>query len=933
MRYLHKRSEFLKSRNETFTNEKLHNQIKSSSLINETFENNITWGESLLGRLINSTIRVAKIYVKTALISRQISALETALNDLLVICRTSEEERVKISLTKIQFLLEDIIKIVNSDESVESKVAKLLGDDNETNPGMIQTTINVIEKTEDVPDKEILIEKLKAFKESLKTLAENIDELPEDDEGEEAQAQGGEDTEEGGGKSISTQFQFSVITLFKSLIALHNVIKNKRVSAEGDETPETGFTKSKQVIYTDPKGRQMKAVVLSVDHPITGPGADKIFLTDDDVIDSTKSIEPKILIAIKNPKTDKIDITSKRILVDPKTLKNESFVFENADELKQKQIQAKTGWKKIQREYVNSNLASQIPLMEKLIKMRQQSDKSAFGLMRSLMKQVFANEKTEGKIISFQELIKENINILQTEFKTLPKVISLMSRIIMAFKNEMGLLQHLGEAQKPLESFINSYTKLKEIIPNLSEENPKEKPAEKEEVNPEKNESMRLFEADETQDEEGQDDEEESGDDDVKSAWREQFSEEEEKKYAVNEKSAQELQNAVDGNKKATINITDDKQYDKILEIVEIFGRAYRLYAVRRIPSGRPNMMISQKTFREYEYIGKGDNEPRWSEDAGPDGGPWAVVTTYEKWQNGVMKLLRNTEYRKFLANSEFVNTGPNQEKGSGPTLFQFINDMLNEGGEDSNFRQRRHRLLSKYFGANAKGLEDESGSGEPNENPPISTDDAGEPNVLTRLGSQKRFFEVKDIRDDYKNKFFILTGKDKISGQSLQLLTFFDIYPNPADLNNKKVLVMKFQQTAPSRKFKQSILTSYLDKQLNVDKKLKLSPDIFEFSASLPINIGVVEFERTKIFEINQVTKIKYLKARTLKTDNPKEIDFLVNKIEFVGYTKEDKKSLEAAISNRNDAKLLANDLDEGSILTYIKSDLGKNKFKLTKK
>lgn len=926
MRYLHNRSEFLKSRNETFTNEKLHNQIKSSSLINETFENNITWGESLLGRLINSTIRVAKIYVKTALISRQISALETALNDLLVVCRTSDEQRTKISLTKIQFLLEDLIKVVYSNESVESKVAKLLGDDNETNPGMVQTTINIVEQTEDVPDKEILIQKLKAFKEALKTLAENIDDLPEDeDEDEEGQGQDQdeEDTEEGGGKSLSAQFQFSVITLFKSLIALHNVIKNKRVSTEGDETPQTGFTKSKQVIYTDPKGRQLKAVVLSVDHPITGPGADNIFLTDDDVIDSTKSIEPKILIAIKNPKTDKIDITSKRILVDPKTLKNESFVFENAAELKQKEIYAKAGWKKIQKKYVVSNLASKIPLMEKIIQMRQQSDKSAFGLMRSLMKQVFANEKTEGKIISFQELIKENINILDTEFKALPKTISFMARIIMAFKNDMGLLQHLGEAQKPLESFINSYTKLREIMPNVPE------------AKPVKNESMRLFEADETQDEEGQDDEEESGNDDVKSAWKEQFSEEEEKKYAVNEKSAQELQNAVDGNKKAKIDISDDKQYDKILEIVEIFGRAYRLYAVLRIPSGRPNRMISAKTFDEYEYIGKGDTEPRWSEDAGPDGGPWAVITTYGKWQNGVMKLLRNTEYRKFLANSEFVNSGPNQEKGSGPTLFQFINDMLNESGEDSNFRQRRHRLLSKYFGANAKGLEDGSGSGEPNENPPISPEDAGEPNELTRLVSQKRFFELKDIKSggNSLNKFFILTGKDKISGQSLQLLTFFDIHPKPSDINNKNVLVMKFQQTAPSRKSKQSILTSYLDKQLNVDKKLTLSADIFEFAASLPINIGVVEFERTKIFEINQVTKIKYLKARTLKTDEPREIDFSVTKIEFVGYTKEDKKSVEAAISNKGDAKLLANDLDDASIITYIKSDLGKKKFNLVKK
>jgi len=957
MRYLHKRSEFLKSRSETFTNEKLHNQIKSSSLINETFENNISWGESLIGRLINSTIRVAKIYVKTGLILRQISALETALNDLLVLSRTSEEQRTKISSTKVQFLLEDIIKVVNSNESVKSKVAKLLGDDNSANPGMIQITINVVKESEDLPDKETLIQKLEDFKESLKTISENIDELPEqgedDEEGEEdknqEEGQSEEDGEDGDGqgveKSIPSQFQFSVITLFKSLISLSVTIKNKRVAIEGDTTSAVNLSKSQSVIYTDPKGRKIRALILSVDNPVIGTGPDKVFVTKDDQVDNAKKVTPKVQIIVKNPKTGKFDMGSNRILVDPKTLKKESFVFENSTEIKNKETHAKSAWKKIEKEYLASNLDSQVPLMEKFMEMRKQSDKSVFGLMKALMNQVFENEKTEGKIISFQDLIKENVNILQTEFKNLPKTISLMGRVIMAFKEDMGLLQSMGEAQKPLESFIKSYDSLKSLLPKLSTEKTQEKPVEKKEekgkVNNDKNESLRIFEAGENEDgqTQGEGQEDEGGEDEVKSAWRQQFTEEEEKKYAVNENSAQELQNAVDGNKKSKIDISDEKQYDKILEIVEIFGKAYRLYAVTVIPSGRPNGMISQKTFREYEFIGK-DGSPGssadWTEDRGPGYGPWAVVMTYQKWQDGVMKLLKNTQYRAFLANSEFVNSGPNQEKGSGPTLFQFINDMLNEGGEDSNFRQRRHRLLTKYFGANAGGLEDEAGSGNPNENPPVSPDDAGDPNTLTRLVCQKRFFEVRDIRQDkstFLNKFFIITGKDKVSGQALQLLTFFDFHPKPSDVNDKNVLVMKFQQTVPNKKSKQSIITSYLDKQINKDKNLKLSEDVFEFSAGLPINIGVVVFEKTRIFEINQITKIKYIRARTLKTDEPREIEIMVTKMEFVGYTKEDKKTLEYAVSNRGDEKLLQNDLDETTIITYIKSDLGKKKFNLLKK
>ena len=63
MRYLHKRNEFLLPQN-ILSSEKnfdVNQQIKTSSLINETFENDITWGGSMIGRLINSTIRRFKI--------------------------------------------------------------------------------------------------------------------------------------------------------------------------------------------------------------------------------------------------------------------------------------------------------------------------------------------------------------------------------------------------------------------------------------------------------------------------------------------------------------------------------------------------------------------------------------------------------------------------------------------------------------------------------------------------------------------------------------------------------------------------------------------------------------------------------------------------------------------------------------------------------
>jgi hypothetical protein len=944
MRYLLKRNEFLFEKNIKVENIDIKRDFKSSALIRETFENDLSWGGSLIGRLINSTLRVLKIYVKTARITFVIPQLRRALDDLLTICRTNEEQRAQLDNLTSQFLLDEIINVVNSSDSVEQKVAQLLGADNDTNPGLVRSTIIRIEKIEGFEDKDEVITKLEAFLEALRRIKEEIGDLPdtEDEEGEEEgegqdEGEGQGESEGGEGKSLSTQFQFSTITLFKALISLNLVFKNKRVSLEGDKSPAPVLAKSQQVLYTDPKGRQMKAVVLSVDHPVTGPGTDKIFLTKDDEIDSTKSIKPKVLIAIKNPKTGKIDMASKRVLVDATTLKKESVIFENAAEIKENELHAKAAWKKIQKEYVASNLASQVPLMEKLLEMRQQSDKSVSGIMKALMKQVFENEKTEGKIISFQDLIKENVNILQTEFKTLPKAISLMSRVIMAFKEDMGLLQSMGEAQKPLKSFIESYTKLKEILPKLSEEKPVEKKEE-----PKKNESLRLFEADEPEDDEPQgqsqdepQDETESGDDDVKTAWREQFTEEEEKKYKIDEKGARELQNAVSGEKAATIDVSDPAQYDRILEIVKIFGRAYKMYAVDVIPSGRPEGRISQKTFREYEYIGKeSSTRPEWTEDKGPESGPWAVRATYEKWQDGVMDILQDTKYRKILANSKFKNAGPNQEEGSGLTLFTFINDMLNEGGEYGTFRQRRHALLNKYFGGDSGGIEEKSGPGEPDQNPRISNDDMGTPGEVTFLNLSKNSLTIADFRKNakpicYSNTFF----KVRVKGTEIKsYIIFINGIPKPSDVGGKTVLAIKMHRNDPA-KIKQSLITSYMSDYFDGEDALKLDKNITN-NPNESVYVGIIEFEKpeSKIFQKNGKMKIKYLKSELLNAEDPITEEFTVQDVNILGYSDKKKKTIVPLIRRGAPKSRPTNDKVSG-LIEKLKNDKIKKKFGLVKK
>jgi hypothetical protein len=163
----------------------------------------------------------------------------------------------------------------------------------------------------------------------------------------------------------------------------------------------------------------------------------------------------------------------------------------------------------------------------------------------------------------------------------------------------------------------------------------------------------------------------------------------------------------------------DDPDEDPILKIIDIFGRAYNLYATDYIPSGRPGGRVSQKTLREYQFIGSGKSEGR--ADASREGdyytpnrGPWAATKVFEKWKGIVNNIIKDPKYRAVLANINFVSkaekeTNTDQEqgkveadtefnkvsKGSGISLMEFINKMLSLQGE---FKDAANALTRKYF-------------------------------------------------------------------------------------------------------------------------------------------------------------------------------------------------------------------------------------------
>lgn len=155
------------------------------NLINETFTNETTWGGSLLGRLVNSIIRKAKVEVNYQKVKSIAHAIKAEL-DGLIANGMSQEDKNLISKITAKALLEEIYDVVSSDESEKVKLYQLL---DENKDGLITQAINFLEILPDGTNlgrgsNDELIEKLKKFKELLESINDNTEELTEEEKEE-----------------------------------------------------------------------------------------------------------------------------------------------------------------------------------------------------------------------------------------------------------------------------------------------------------------------------------------------------------------------------------------------------------------------------------------------------------------------------------------------------------------------------------------------------------------------------------------------------------------------------------------------------------------------------------------------------------------------------------------------------------------------------
>lgn len=963
----------------------IYGDFKSSSLLEYSFENDITWGGSLLGRLINSTLRKMKIGYNYTKIDNLVKLFNQELYSLLEDYSLNDDEKKKLNNLSYRMLLEEIYKEVSSEKDVKEKLKVLLGD--ASNIGLIDNVIAQVEKA-DLENKEVLLEKLRKFKNDLLEIQKG---LGIDDEGE-----GGEENAEDAKSNPAVIFYNNSKSLLQAICKIHRDIKNNTVKFEKGVSDEIKV--GNEYSYTNKEGKTNRVKVISLNNVIN-IGGDKEYLTKDDIkkepikkglvsvavmgadgkyTASTVAVDPSMLKKTTDSKTStffddkkyqqqrtnttqeistKIELAKKGLSVytakgnkerinfynnEIKTyqakldrvkgkeatkapgkvstetrpdydvtadkrakeetkkmhgqpMTTESAINEEVDaNLRDQESQAKSSWNKVVNAYNKSEIAKFIPYIESIINVNGADKlKESKKKILEIGRQVVINYENVGKPISIDELISEAEGYSVSD---IAKSISLFGRVLLAFSEDMGLLGSYGNSYRSegdaggagnhIKLFINSFNKIKEVYPLIKKESIVRDYSSfiliKEEVDEAPDNAnfdepvAKPTEEPPTKSQNEVPDENDNSDR-VKKSWFKFFKKGEEKEWKVT-KEDQQLRDDIEKKEGTDIKLSNPDD-DHIIKIVNIFGRAYKLYATDYIPSGRPNGKISLKTMREYEHIGQG--EPKWSAEGTPGFGPWAAKLPYNKWQDGITKILEDKQLRKILANAKFISDAesstntPMKAPGSGKTLLTFINDLLNN--DNGTFKKHRAIIFKKYFNTEGSGGTAQQGNLPDSHilDPIIAKDDEGAVDMP--------FFSEQ-----------FTTGLRNKKGNIIKVVSkdgnVYTIYPITTGSDKEPYVLFRYQVSSKNNP-KQSIASDYVRKQTaKTENKEVYKTDYIEdvrnngipYSNDVKINIG---FASTKGFLIGSKFPFKSISVEDIKSNNFNGIKDYIMEISDIYY------------------------------------------------
>lgn len=871
MRYLKSRNDFL-YREVIVDKSNINEQIKSSRMIQESFENDIRWGDSLVGRLINSVIRSVKIGYNETKIPKILEELQGQL-DQIVSESLTRETGAKFNQYYIMVALEEMKDICLSPMSDEEKLDLLIGWDGSTPmwdpndpradiPGLIENRRpitksimqNIIDKiTTKLPDLEKYVGKNRdEFIDDLCDFTEELRKITIK-------------TPVGGNSAQIRPFSARMNSILTRLQSVNESLRLSRYSNFINEDNETTSNI-----------KQLKDLASELSKEIEGKEENEIKGLDK--FKQFKGVFFKLNDNEKEKLKVKVDDEDKNLydlLVDLLGEGGESDKPNNIEQI---------SWNKVIQSFTKSGASNLIADIKATLDNINSNDlekkRVATEVINGITKQLVINTSTIGKNrISYEQLIKEDIfRDRNTSINNISKSISLLSNVIMAYKGQ-DILNSQGPKAEFIKNFIKNYEaitlKRNESIeineadkrslkyfndkknrslnnqnqnqksgePNVNQKNNQDQNQKSGEPKSDttkmgssqvsvntinilksilvlndlisKKESWILLENNfnpgggtgstnptggigsspsDDDDDDNKVNKDNSAERTVKNLWNTMWKPHEDEMmskgegpHRLTQRMVDDLQSMIDkGEDKKVLDLS--KRPDPLIAIVRVCRKAHNTYFTEVIPSGRKDGMVSNKTFREYVYLGSG-SRPNPSRLDGE--GPWAVKSIWEKWTDGVTKILEDQQYRKILSNVEFIVPGAEDvfnpkkneskiyeaetgnrvdagelTKGSkhGTIILDFLSEMIDtESVRD--FEGSRKKLMKKYFGIVTGPSEDPR--------PVRSTELPGaseqKNSIRWTTFSKKKFSEDND-----KHKFFLFPVKDERKTSRLKHTAIF---------------------------------------------------------------------------------------------------------------------------------------------------------------
>jgi hypothetical protein len=648
--------------------------------INEYYapiENDINWGDSILGRMMYAFIRTTKINLKTKKVDGLLKELRKSL-DLLLAESLSRDDRNKFIILSIKYLLSDVDNICNSSETEEQKLEKLLGssnpddlwDPNNPNKGNWMDSIpdnlsrnGLLIKTHEFIRTKIDKEHLKSFvlnkDELLNIITDLIDQLREY-------------------SYLSSQGPVTNVASNSFPIAFSKLIKKNLPALVADNYQIKQYDYFIKENKSEEDKKSLINILVYLNKLI--PNISNIKYINYEKIYS--NVRKKLNLKESNINAIYEDDFTNQIINIFNLVKDIDI---NVIDKKQEDI------KKLKAEFEASLSVNK----------NSNSFKNAITIIISLAEYIKTKDNKQAEPQQKQNTESTNVKDLVTKISNIKddkEINNFVDKIDL--ENKKAILNKIissekidnkdkEEAKSLLNQLIDNKNKVEAKKENIS-------------INKKYN-KFAIFES--------------AGDPlTVKSIWDRWCNSNKIQENQLNIISQNEIEefNFMDSGQKGKQQLQFNPKVtpDPIIQIARIFKRAHDLYFTETIPSIRTDGKVSNITRRKYELLGSRENE-----------GPWAVKSIRNKWVDGVMEILEDQQYRKIFANVDFVVPGSEDVfseskiyekeeviKSHGNILFDFINGLLSKE-TTADFDKQRASLLKKYFG-NIIELEGKSKSG-----------------------------------------------------------------------------------------------------------------------------------------------------------------------------------------------------------------------------